>query len=129
MLGCGVGVSVERKNVSRLPTVMRPRSPRKDKIEVVCNDSPGADFIVPDKREGWVALLDKVLHAFFYTGEGFEYSTHCIRSKGTPIKGFGGTASGPGVLIEGITNIVSILQKRAGQQLSSVDCLDIVDII
>ena len=46
-----------------------------------------------------------------------------------PIKGFGGLASGPEVLCDGLSKISSILNKRAGQKLRSVDALDIMNII
>jgi hypothetical protein len=52
-----------------------------------------------------------------------------VRGAGAPIKGFGGTASGPAVLIHGIADIVDLLRARAGKRLSSVDCLDLVNII
>jgi hypothetical protein len=52
-----------------------------------------------------------------------------IRSKGAPIKGFGGTASGPEDLVWGINEIGKVLEKRAGKKLRPVDCLDIMNII
>jgi len=56
-------------------------------------------------------------------------TTQLIRSKGAPIKGFGGTASGPEDLVWGIGKIGEILEKRAGKNLRPVDCLDIMNII
>jgi ribonucleotide reductase alpha subunit len=127
MLGSGVGYNIQRENVNKLPPV---------NLDFKCptriNDS-GADFIVPDSREGWVALLGKTLKAAFLAHSSgkqtFTYSTQLIRSKGAPIKGFGGTASGPEDLVWGIENISKILEKRAGKQLRPVDCLDIMNII
>jgi ribonucleotide reductase alpha subunit len=84
---------------------------------------------VPDSREGWVKLLGKLLKAHFYSGEGFTYSTQLIRSKGAPIKGFGGTASGPEDLCWGIGEINKILNSRANKKLRPIDCLDIMNII
>lgn len=88
-----------------------------------------ADFIVPDKREGWVMLLERVLDSFFKTGKGFTYSTILVRGKGEAIKGFGGKASGPLPLIEGISKIATIFKSREGKKLRSVDVLDICNII
>jgi hypothetical protein len=122
MLGSGVGFNIQRENVYQLPKV-------KARVNVERQDKNDADFIVPDSREGWVELLRKTLEASFITGEGFTYAAHMIRSKGSPIKGFGGTASGPDDLVWGIGEINGILNKRAGQRLSSVDCLDIMNII
>ena len=122
MLGSGVGFNIQRHNVSKLPVV-------KSEVTITRNDSNDADFIVPDSREGWVKLLGKVMKASFYSGEGFSFATHLIRSKGSPIKGFGGTASGPQDLVWGMMEINRILNSKAGQQLSPVDCLDIMNII
>jgi len=127
MLGSGVGYNIQKENVNKLPPV---NVDFKCPIRVV--DS-GADFIVPDSREGWVALLGKTLKAAFLAHNSgkqtFTYSTQLIRSKGAPIKGFGGTASGPEDLVWGIEQISKILEKRAGKQLRPVDCLDIMNII
>lgn len=123
MLGSGVGYSIKKEHVYKLPKVKR----KKIKIERL--DDKQADFIVPDTREGWVKLLGKVLKAYFYSGEGFTYSTQLIRGKGEPIQGFGGVASGAGILVEGMTLITEILDKRRGQQLRPIDCLDIMNII
>lgn len=122
MLGGGVGFSVRRQDVHELPRIKRGV-----KIEhIKCND---ADFIVPDSRAGWVALLSRVLAGYFETGVGFTYSTILVRPKGEPIRGFGGTASGPINLIEGIESIGNVLRGREGKKLRSVDALDICNII
>lgn len=123
MLGTGVGFNIQREYVSKLPYLLD-----KD-IKITRVDTKDADFIVPDSREGWVALLEKVLEAFYYKGKSFTYSTILIRTAGAKIKGFGGTASGPEDLVKGINNIQNILKKRKGQQLEPIDCLDIINII
>ena len=122
MLGSGVGYNIQKHNVYQLPKL-------KGKIKIERKDTKDADFIVPDSREGWVKLLGRVLKAHFYGGEGFSYSTICIRSKGALIKGFGGTASGPEDLCWGISEINKILNSRAHKKLRPVDCLDIMNII
>lgn len=122
MLGSGVGYNIQRHNVYQIPKL-------KGKIKIERRDSEDADFIVPDTREGWVKLLGKVLKAHFYSGEGFSYSTQLIRSKGAPIKGFGGVASGPEELCWGMEEISKILNSRSGKKLRSIDCLDIMNII
>ncbi|WZE63572.1 ribonucleotide reductase [Maribacter phage Panino] len=123
MLGSGVGYSIKREHVYKLPKVQR----KKVKIEKM-NDA-GADFIVPDSREGWVKLLGKVLKAYFYSGEGFTYSTQLVRDAGEPISKFGGTASGAGILVEGMELICGVLDERRGKQVRPIDCLDIMNII
>lgn len=122
MLGSGVGYNIQKEYVYEIPKVKR-------KVKIERKDTKDADFIVPDSREGWVKLLRKTLEAHFITGEGFTYSTICIRGKGTLIKGFGGTASGPEPLCEGITNINTVLNNRANKKVRPIDCLDIMNII
>ena len=93
MLGCGVGFNIQREYVYQLPKV----SPNFCPPSRVDNSS--ADFIVPDTREGWVKLLEYTLRAAFPESKSdkhsFSYSTQLIRGAGAPIRGFGGTASGP----------------------------------
>ncbi len=123
MLGSGVGYNIQREHVYELPKV-KPK-----KIKIVRKDTPDADFIVPDSREGWVELLRRSLEAHFIKGQGFSYSTICVRGKGEPIKGFGGVASGPNELCWGIERISEQLNKRRGKKLRPIDCLDIMNII
>ena len=125
MLGCGVGFSVERRHVKKIPRVS------KVFVTPTRIDTASADFIVPDTREGWVRLLGKMLKSAFIakTKHTFTYSTQLIRGKGAPIKGFGGVASGPEILVDGVTRIGKILEARSGRKLRSIDCLDMMDII
>lgn len=123
MLGSGVGYNLQREYVYKLPKL------QKKKVKIIRKNENDADFIVPDTREGWVKLLGKILKAYFYSGKGFSYSTHCIRSSGVPIKGFGGVSSGPEVLVTGMNNICSVLDKRIGKQMRPIDCLDVMNII
>ena len=53
----------------------------------------------------------------------------CLRSKGAAIKSFGGLASGPDLLCDGITKISAVLNARAGLPLRPIDALDIMNII
>lgn len=122
MLGSGVGFNIQKENVYQLPKLQK-------KLKIERLDTNDADFIVPDSREGWVKLLGKVLKAHFYSGEGFTFSTVCVRGKGAPIKGFGGTASGPEELCWGMQEIHKILNNRANKKLRPIDCLDIMNII
>jgi ribonucleotide reductase alpha subunit len=123
MLGTGVGFNIQYENISKLPPLLDVD------INITRKDTKDADFIVPDSREGWVSLLEHILESYFYKGRTFTYSTILIRTAGSKIKGFGGTASGPEDLVKGLVNIQSILQKKKGMKLSSVDCLDIINII
>lgn len=125
MLGAGVGYNIQRENVYQLPKV------QKDFKAPTRRDSSDADFIVPDTREGWVKLLDYTLRAAFVPEDKrtFSYSTQLVRGKGAPIKGFGGTASGPEPLCQGIAQISKVISQRRGKKLRPIDCLDIMNII
>ena len=122
MLGGGVGFSVERSKIHEFPKV-------RSGVSISHERSNDADIIVPDSREGWKRILHAVLKSYFYTGKSFSYSTILIREFGAPLKTFGGTASGPGALIDGIADICKVMENRAGKKLRSVDILDIANII
>ena len=122
MLGGGVGFSVERSKIHDLPKIRAVES-------ITAERSHDADFIIPDSRQGWRELLHKVLESYFITGKSFTYSTILIREFGAPLKTFGGTASGPGALVDGIADICKVFDNRVGKKLRSVDVLDICNII
>ena len=123
MLGCGVGCSIQRKHVDKIPPV------KNIQITIERKDTNDADFIIPDSREGWIKFLKAVLVSFFETGESFTYSTVLVRPAGLPIKGFGGIASGPEFLCAGIKNICEILSNAKGRKLRPIECLDMIDVI
>jgi len=122
MLGGGVGFSVERSKIHELPKI-------KPNVTITHERSNDADIIVPDSRTGWRRLLHSVLKSYFDTGKSFSYSTILVREFGAPLKTFGGTASGPGALIDGIADISKVMQNREGKKLRSIDVLDICNII
>ena len=122
MLGGGVGFSVERSKIHELPKV-------KAVASITAERTNDADFIVPDSRQGWRELLHKVLESYFKNGKSFTYSTILIREFGTPLKTFGGTASGSGALVDGVVDICKVLDNRVGKKLRSIDVLDICNII
>lgn len=122
MLGGGVGFSVERSKIHDLPKI-------KSGVTISHERSNDADIIVPDSRHGWKRLLHAVLKSYFHTGKSFSYSTILIREYGAPLNTFGGTASGPGALIEGIKDICTVIENRVDKKLRSIDVLDICNII
>lgn len=122
MLGGGVGYSVKKEDIHELPKV-------KTGVSVRHENSKDADFIIPDSRQGWVNLLRNILNAYFVSGKSFSYSTILIRGAGELIKGFGGTASGPKILVDGMESICKIIKSREGKKLRSIDVLDINNII
>lgn len=122
MLGGGLGYSVRKEHAYEFPKI-------KEGVIITHQKTNDADFIVPDSREGWIALLDKVLKSYFYSGKSFAYSTILIRGKGEKIKTFGGIAAGPQVLVNGISEICKVLKSREGKKLRSIDVLDVCNLI
>jgi len=111
----GVGVGFDTMGAGKI-TILQP----KETTDI---------FAIPDSREGWVEALHFVLEGFFL-GKGIpELRYHLIREEGLPIKGFGGTASGPQPLMDLIENISNLLKSRIGQLLTSVDEVDIMNFI
>lgn len=85
-------------------------------------------YVVPDSREGWVESVSTIVRAYVGMGVGlpdFDYSQ--IRPKGTPIRGFGGTASGPEPL-KALHRELVILLSRYAEAHRAVDSRLIVDI-
>jgi len=80
MLMCGVGVGFNTawkgENVT-MPDKSRPIT-----------------FVIPDSREGWVASVRLLIESYTKGGAWFRFDYSSIRPEGSPIKGFGGTASG-----------------------------------
>jgi ribonucleotide reductase alpha subunit len=87
-------------------------------------------YVVEDSREGWVDLLRDTIRPFSGKGSvprNIDYSR--IRPAGVPIKSFGGTASGPGPLIELVTDVRKILERKINESLTSTDIVDICNLI
>ena len=119
MLGGGVGFSVEKKFLDKLPNLIKGV-----KINHINTADTTETFKVEDSREGWCALIEKVLKSVFYTGENFNYTTYYVRKKGQPIVGFGGKASGADPLIALVEKILAIVEQQ-GNRLSSLGAVDI----
>jgi len=118
MLGGGVGFSVN--NGPLLGSVQAGKAEHVEGFDV--------DFVVPDNRHGWAQLLYRTMNANL-RGQRFTYSTDALRPAGAPIKTFGGKASGPGPLVDGVNQIQEVMARRDGEMLESVDVLDIANII
>jgi len=116
MLMLGVGVGFDTKGAG----LVKIADPRR-------TDEP---YVVEDSREGWVDLLRAVILP--YSGKG-SYPTNIdytlIRLSGTPIKGFGGTASGPAPLMELVSDVSKILDARIGHTITSTDIVDLCNLV
>lgn len=87
-------------------------------------------FTVPDSREGWVESVSLLINSYLKPGQPawrFDYSQ--VRPAGAPIRGFGGTASGPDPLIKLHESLMKLFSGRAGTQLSTIDIVDVSNLI
>lgn len=89
-----------------------------------------SSYVIPDSREGWCESVEMLLESYFFKNRPqvlFDYSE--IRPAGEPIKGFGGTAAGPGPLKALHASIRSLFDGRAGERITSSDIVDIQNMI
>lgn len=139
MLGCGVGLSVESKYVSKLPTVLSKnvklvhkeydnKSDRKIDFTSVSFHNNGTKMIleIGDSKEAWQTALKLYFDTMFtnHFVEVIEIDYDFIRPKGSPLKTFGGTASGHGAMEKMFSKIHATLNGKT--RLKPIDVLDIV---
>ena len=113
MNGTGVGFSVERQFVTKLPIVAENFNDTETTITVA------------DSKIGWAKAL-KELFALLYQGQVPQWDMSKVRPAGAPLKTFGGRASGPGPLEDLFKFAVKIFRGAAGRKLSSLECHDLV---
>lgn len=84
---------------------------------------------ISDDREGWVHSVALLIDCYFYKRAVpmFDYSG--IRAEGEPIKGFGGTASGPGPLMELHRQIIRVLAANTGSPITITTIVDLMNLI
>jgi ribonucleotide reductase alpha subunit len=85
---------------------------------------------VADSREGWCEATGHLLRSYFLPGRKipvFDYTK--VRPAGSPIRGFGGIASGPNPLIKLHHRLVSLLRGRQDQPITSSDVADIMNMV
>ena len=115
--GTGVGYSVQKHHVSKLPPINKPYEKRRRR------------FLIGDSIEGWADAIKVLMKS--YMGDrrsskiSFDYSD--IRPKGAQLVTSGGKAPGPQPLKECLVKLKGILQaKEDGDQLTTVEVHDIV---
>jgi adenosylcobalamin-dependent ribonucleoside-triphosphate reductase len=86
-------------------------------------------FRVPDTREGWVDAVGLVIRNGLYGGPRVKLDVQDVRSEGLPLRGFGGTSSGPVPLVQGTHGIADVLEQQRGRDLGSVLTTDVMNII
>ena len=113
LCGTGVGFSVERQSISKLPEVPEKMFTSETTI------------VVKDSKEGWAKALRQLI-ALLYSGEVPTWDVSKVRPSGAPLKTFGGRASGPAPLVDLFNFTINTFKKAAGRKLSSVECHDIM---
>lgn len=118
MLGSGVGFDTRGAN----------------KLAINKPSSHKRTFVIPDSREGWAESVGTLIRSYTccssYGTIDFDYSG--IRPAGSPIKGFGGEASGSRILIglhEAIRELLNEIASRSNNKMTSVDIVDIMNMI
>lgn len=86
-------------------------------------------YQIPDSREGWVESIKLLINSYQPNNNPVEFDYSLIRPAGTPIKGFGGTSSGPDPLKEGHLNIRSLLNNLDDEAITSTAIVDIMNYI
>ena len=113
LCGTGVGFSVERQYVDKLPEVPEVLSESQTTI------------VVRDSKEGWARAF-RMLIALLYAGEIPSYDVSLIRPAGARLKTFGGRASGPAPLVDLFKFTINMFKEAKGRKLSSYDCHSIM---
>jgi len=111
MHGTGVGFSVERQHINKLPEV-------PDEFEDV---SVAFTITVTDSKEGWQTAFRKLI-TYLYVGQIPDWDVSHIRPKGSRLKTFGGRASGPEPLEDLFTFSVKLFKEAHGRKLTSYEC-------
>lgn len=112
--GSGVGYSVQKHHVEKLPRIQRPieRSRR---------------HLIADSIEGWADAVKILMKSYFFGLSDPMFDFSIIRPKGSPLKTSGGRAPGPQPLKDALHNIRKILDtKPAGSKLTPLEVHDII---
>jgi ribonucleoside-diphosphate reductase alpha chain len=113
LCGTGVGFSVERQYVSKLPEV--PSAMR----------SVDSTIVVDDSKEGWAYAYRELLAAL-WAGAIPNWDVSRVRPAGATLNTFGGRASGPDPLVDLFNFTIAIFRKAIGRKLTSIECHDLM---
>jgi len=113
MCGTGVGFSVERQFVEKLPTIAEEFS----ESDTIIN--------VADSKQGWAKAFRELI-SLLIVGQVPKWDVSKVRPAGARLKTFGGRASGPRPLEDLFKFTVETFRKAAGRKLTSIECHDIV---
>jgi len=112
LCGTGVGFSVERQFISKLPEI--PKLFESD-----------TTIVVKDSKEGWAKAFRQLL-VLLWAGEIPLWDVSRVRPAGARLKTFGGRASGPAPLVDLFNFTVKMFREAEGRKLSSIECHDLM---
>ena len=113
MCGTGVGFSVERNFINKLPEIAESFH-KTDSV-----------IVVSDSKIGWASAFRELI-AMLYAGKIPQWDVSRVRGSGERLKTFGGRASGPDPLVDLFNFCIEVFQKAKGRKLTSIECHDIV---
>ena len=112
MCGTGVGFSVERNFIAKLPEVAETFHKTNTVI------------VVSDSKLGWASAFRELI-SLLYAGKLPNWDMSRVRPAGARLKTFGGRASGPEPLEDLFRFCTEVFQKAAGRKLTSIECHDV----
>jgi len=113
MCGTGVGFSVEKHNVDKLPVVNEHFEQSETTI------------IVGDSKSGWARSFRELI-SLLYSGQVPQWDTSNVRAAGERLKTFGGRASGPAPLVSLFNFTVETFRGARGRRLKPIECHDLM---
>jgi len=113
--GTGVGFSVQKHHVEKLPSILRPNKKRTRR------------FLIGDSIEGWSDAVTALIKSYFKGTSQLRFDYSDIRAKGERLVTSGGKAPGPQPLRECLVKIEGTLDgKENGERLTTIEVHDIV---
>lgn len=112
LCGTGVGFSVERQYIAKLPPIAEEFYETDTTIRVA------------DSKIGWAKAFRELL-SLLYAGQIPKWDVSGVRPAGAALKTFGGRASGPEPLVDLFQYTVSLIRNAAGRKLTSIECHDL----
>jgi ribonucleoside-diphosphate reductase alpha chain len=128
MCGTGMGFTVERQFIAKLPIVGASVVTTEGEHEVHTVDqlTPiDVTIMVKDSKSGWANAFRELL-SFLYAGRIPKWDVSKVRPAGAKLKTFGGRASGPQPLVDLFKFAVETFKAAVGRKLTSIECHDLV---
>ena len=113
--GTGVGYSVQKHHVEKLPPIQKPTSKRSRR------------FLVNDSIEGWADSVKALVQSYFKGGSRLRFDYSDIRPKGARLITSGGKAPGSQPLKECLVKLQGMFEaKENGDKLTTIEAHDMI---